>query len=248
MSAMGAMSAYKAASKSPYKAASKLQSTANICRHPGCTVKPRKTKNTPANEVPVFCAKHRNAADVKKITRCYAENCDTQPRYGAPGKCPISCKSHALNGMIINPGKKCDHCEHYDHSEHYNHSAQCDQPGIWGLTATGVRRCQTHKLPNDKNYVKGALTTPNGITSAGAVSGAVSATAPATHNDRKIIMSNPPAIPLIIQQPIIKGQQIVCGTAVTVTDAVTASAVNNRSFTRKLTSFLGGFVNMALYC
>jgi hypothetical protein len=231
MTAMGAYKAtskspYKATNKSPYKAASKLQLAANICRHPGCTVKPRKTKNTPANEIPVFCAKHRNAADVKKITRCYAENCDTQPRYGAPGKCPISCKSHALNGMIINPGKKCGHC---------------DQPGIWGQTATGVRRCQTHKLPNDKNYVKGAAGT-----SAGAVS-----TTPATHNDRKIIMSSPPAIPLIIQQPAIKGQQIVCVSNIpdAVTVAVSATdAVNNRSFTRKLTSFLGGFVNMALYC
>lgn len=149
-----------------------------VCQHPGCNVRPRKLKCAVANITgaaaaasitPIYCSKHRV---ISTPSRCYSENCDTQPRFGAPGKCSISCKLHALNGMIINPNKKCE---------------LCSIPGIWGKTATGIRRCEEHKLTNDKNFIKG-ISAPK-----------VSITPPVTH----IVIPARPPIVLVARPPII---------------------------------------------
>ncbi len=88
----------------------------------------------------LYCATHRliGMIDITHKT-CMFEGCTIQPSYNFPNQVSLFCKTHAKDGMIINPTKKCKNC---------------NELGIYGITLLGDRRCETHKQIDDKNLLE----------------------------------------------------------------------------------------------
>jgi len=87
-----------------------------------------------------FCGKHRtiNMVDVKHKT-CELEVCSEIAYYGSPGWPVTRCSEHKRDGDIKNSNKRCS-------------DKSCREPAVYGKVA--AERCETHKLPDDANFVE----------------------------------------------------------------------------------------------
>jgi ribosomal protein L37E len=105
----------------------------------------RPSYNTAGMKIAHFCFEHKTEGmiDVRhKI--CQYPACKTRANYGLPGNEIERCKRHILDGMIIQPRRRCE---------------SCLELGIWGISPTcDKRRCDVHKRASDKNLIEGNCT------------------------------------------------------------------------------------------
>jgi hypothetical protein len=85
-----------------------------------------------------FCGDHREVGMVN-VKNKMCELCSERAYYGSPGWTVARCSDHKRDGDIQNPKKRCS-------------NESCKEPAIYGKTA--AMRCETHKLPDDANFVE----------------------------------------------------------------------------------------------
>ena len=85
-----------------------------------------------------FCGDHREVGMIDVISRT-CELCSEKAYYGRPGWQVARCSEHKRDGDIRNPNKRCS-------------DVLCKEPALYGKTV--ALRCETHKLPDDANFVE----------------------------------------------------------------------------------------------
>jgi len=102
------------------------------CKHPNCSTLPSYGKSGGAKKDAEYCKKHSPAEYVNVVSkRCIYPDCNTISNYNYVGFPAKYCASHAKQGMVYNPLKKCCECGKMA-SFGYERNFYCDTHNVEG--------------------------------------------------------------------------------------------------------------------